>query len=108
MPTLRRVEAPVLWILAADDTEAPIEGTRERLTGLAAEGRPITVLQYPDADHGIIQFETGANGERIETRYSDGYIQAVIDWAASSRLDHTLGRGEVLARPASTGPRPAE
>ena len=108
MPTLRRVDAPMLWILAADDTGAPVEGTRERLTALAAEGRPITVLQYPDADHGIIQFETGANGERIETRYSDGYIQAVLDWAASGRLDHPLGRGEVLARPASTGARPAE
>lgn len=100
MPTLRTVEAPVLWVLAADDTEAPVENTRERLIGLAAEGRPITVLQYPDADHGMIQFERAPDGSRLETRYSEGYVRAVLDWAASGRLGDALGRGEVLARPA--------
>ncbi|MDP3802190.1 S9 family peptidase [Brevundimonas sp.] len=108
MPVLRSADAPILWILAADDTEAPPEGTRERLTMLAAEGRPITLLQYPDADHGIIEFERGADGSRIETRYSEGYIQAVLDWAGHGELRHDLGRGTVLARPASTGARPAE
>jgi dienelactone hydrolase len=99
LPTLRSVDAPILWILAADDTEAPIQGTRERLTMLAGQGRPITLLQYPDADHGIIQFERGPDGSRAETRYSEGYIQAVLDWAAHGALRHDLGRGEVLARP---------
>lgn len=108
MPVLRSVDAPILWILAADDTEAPPEGTRERLTTLAAEGRPITLLQYPDADHGIIEFERAADGSRVEARYSEGYIQAVLDWAAHGALRHDLGRGTVLARPASTGARPAE
>ena len=103
LPTLRSVDAPMLWILAANDTEAPVEGTRRRLIGLAAQGRPVTVIQYPDADHGIIQFERGPDGSRAETRYSDGYIQAVLDWAAAGRLSHSLGRGEVLAAPASTG-----
>jgi hypothetical protein len=75
---------------------------------LAAEGRPITLLQYPDADHGIIEFERAADGSRVETRYSEGYIQTVLDWAAHGELRHDLGRGAVLARPASTGARPAE
>jgi len=100
LPTLRGLDVPMLWILAANDTEAPMEGTRERLTALAAEGRPVTVVQYPDADHGIVQFEPGPDGTRIETRYSDGYVQAVLDWAAYGALRHDLGRGEVLARPA--------
>lgn len=100
MPTLRSVDAPMLWILAADDTEAPVQGTRERLIALAGEGRPITVVQYPDADHGIIQFDRAADGSRTETRYADGYIQAMLDWAATGTLRHPLGRGEVLARPA--------
>lgn len=108
LPTLRSVKAPVLWILAADDTEAPAKGTREPLVALAAEGRPITVLEYPDAEHGIIQFERAADGSRIETRYSEGYIQAVLDWAAHGDLRHDLGRGQVLARPASTAGRPTE
>lgn len=108
LPTLRALDTPMLWILAADDTEAPMEGTRERLTALAAEGRPVTVVQYPDADHGIVEFERGPDGARIETRYSDGYIQAVIDWAAAGRLSHPLGRGQVLAAPASTGTRRTE
>lgn len=100
LPTLRGLDVPMLWILAANDTEAPMEGTRPRLAALAAEGRPVTVVQYPDADHGIVQFETGPDGTRIQTRYSDGYIQAVLDWAAYGELRHDLGRGEVLARPA--------
>ncbi len=108
LPTLRSVDAPILWILAAEDTEAPVDGTRERLKALTAEGRPITLIQYPDTEHGIMEFETGPDGARAETRYSDGYIQAVIDWAAEGRLSHPLGRGEVLAAPASTGRRPAE
>jgi hypothetical protein len=108
MPVLRSGDSPILWILAANDTEAPPEGTRERLTLLAAEGRPITLLQYPDTDHGIVEFERGSDGSRIETRFSEGYIQAVIDWAAHGELRHDLGRGTVLARPASTGARPAE
>jgi uncharacterized protein len=108
MPVLRSVDAPILWILARDDTEAPPEVTRERLTTLAAEGRPITLLQFPDADHGIIEFEQAADGSRLQTGYSDGYFQAVLDWAAHDELRHDLGRGEVLARPASTGARPAE
>ena len=108
LPTLRSVEAPTLWILAADDTEAPVQGTREPLIALAADGRPITVLEYPDAEHGIIQFERAADGSRIETRYSEGYIQAVLDWAAHGDLRHDLGRGQVVARPASTAGRPTE
>lgn len=100
LPTLRGLDVPMLWILAANDTEAPMEGTRRRLTALAAEGRPVTIVQYPDADHGIVQFEPGPDGARIETRYSEGYIQAVLDWAAYGALRHDLGRGEVLARPA--------
>lgn len=108
MPVLQSLTAPALWILAEDDTEAPPEATRERLIRLAAEGRPITLLQYPDADHGIIEFERAADGSRLETRYSEGYFQAVLDWAAHGDLRHDLGRGQVLARPASTGPRPAE
>lgn len=108
LATLRGLDTPMLWILAANDTEAPMEGTRDRLTALAAEGRPVTVVQYPDADHGIVEFERGADGSRTETRYSDGYIQAVLDWAAHGELRHDLGRGQVLARPASTGSRPAE
>lgn len=108
LPTLRGLDVPMLWILAANDTEAPMEGTRTRLTALAAEGRPVTVVQYPDADHGIIQFEPGPDGSRVETRYSDGYIQAVLDWAATGRLAHPLGRGQVLAAPASTGARSSE
>lgn len=99
LPTLRSVQAPMLWILAAEDGEAPVEGTRDRLIALTAEGRPVTVLQYPDADHGIIEFQRASDGSRVMTRYSDGYIQAVLDWAAAGELRHPLGRGEVLARP---------
>jgi hypothetical protein len=33
----------------------------------------------PTAGHGIIEFEE-KNGERLETRFAEGYLQRVADW----------------------------
>jgi hypothetical protein len=42
---------------------------------------------FPTADHGITEFEI-KNGERIDTRFSDGYFQLVVDWIL--RKDPTI------------------
>lgn len=103
LPVLRSVTAPMLWIQARDDTEAPPEETRDVLIALAREGRPVTLLEYPDTDHGIILVQSTADGRRVETGHAPGYIQAVLDWAARGRLDGDYGTGVILASPASTG-----
>jgi pimeloyl-ACP methyl ester carboxylesterase len=85
LPDLRRLRPPLLWVLAAEDREAPVEGTRLRLTALAAEGRPITVIEFPRTDHGIREFEP-AGKERRYTRYADGYYAAVLEFARTGKL----------------------
>lgn len=102
LPVLSALNTPMLWIQAANDTEAPPEATRRRLVDLSAQGRPITVLEYPNTDHGIIRFEIGADGRRSEIGYAPGYFQAVLDWARTGRLSPAYGDGRFLARAAGT------
>lgn len=87
LPALRAVKVPMLWVLAGADTEAPPDRTRQDLARLQAEGQPITVLEFPDTDHGIVEFETGPDGRRVTTRVAEGYFRAVVDFARAGRLD---------------------
>ncbi len=87
LPALRAVDVPMLWVLAGADTEAPPERTREDLARLQADGSPVTVLEFPDTDHGIVEFQTGPDGKRITTRVADGYFRAVVDFVRMGRLD---------------------
>jgi pimeloyl-ACP methyl ester carboxylesterase len=96
LPVLRKLNTPVLWVLAGDDTSAPIEETRRRLVTLGVEGRPITVLEYPRTEHGIMEYEEGPKGERLETGYADGWLQTTLDWARAGRLEHPVGEGITL------------
>jgi len=108
MPTLAGLATPQLWVLAAEDREAPEPETARRLVALAAKGRPITVLEYPLTDHGIYEFETAADGARTPLRVADGFTRAVLEFAAAGRLDGQYGAGRRLTpAPASTVPPPA-
>lgn len=100
LPVLSRLDTPMLWIQAEDDIGAPPDATRKRLVDLAAQGRPVTLLEYPDTDHGIVRYETAPNGVRTSLSYAAGYYQAVLDWAATGRLDGAYGNGRILTRSA--------
>lgn len=92
---LRRLDAPLLWILAAEDREAPVGTTRDALLGLTTRHRRVDVYQFPQTDHGMFEFVTDADGSRRYTRITEGYLQLIADWmhgAASGRY----GRGERL------------
>ncbi|MGH7021429.1 MAG: alpha/beta hydrolase family protein, partial [Brevundimonas sp.] len=102
LPVLSSLNTPMLWIQAQDDKEAPPDATRQRLINLSAEGRPITLLEYPNTDHGILLFETAPDGSRTSLRYAPGYFQAVLDWARTGRLDGVYGDGRLLAKPTLT------
>ncbi|AWV06195.1 alpha/beta hydrolase family protein [Marilutibacter maris] len=92
---LERLDAPLLWVLAEQDREAPIEKTRGALQALAAAGKPVDVYLFPDTDHGMFEFRTLPDGERQGTRITDGYLRLLGDWIkgdASGRY----GRGTRL------------
>lgn len=95
MPVLRSVKPPMLWILAGEDLEAPVEETRTRLVGLAKAGRPVTVIEFPNTDHGIRAFDV-VEGKRRYTGYPDGYYRAVLDFARTGKAAGSYGTGQRL------------
>ncbi len=96
---LRRLDVPLLWVLAAEDREAPIAATRSILSSLAANGKKIDVYLFPDTDHGMFEFRANADGSRTPTRITDGYLGLLADWIKQD-LHGTYGRGKKLdARP---------
>lgn len=103
LPVLSLLDTPMLWIQAEDDRGAPPDATRRRLIDLSAQGRPITLLEFPDTDHGIVRFETAPDGSRTSLGYAPGYFEAVLDWARTGRLDGGYGDGRILARADPTG-----
>jgi uncharacterized protein len=104
MPTLRALKSPQLWILGEDDFEAPSAPTAVRVKALAAQGRPITLAVFPHAEHGIYEFETGPDGERVDTRNAEGYFAMMRDFARDGRLKGPYGASVVtLPKPPAQG-----
>ncbi|MBL0916152.1 MAG: alpha/beta fold hydrolase [Sphingopyxis sp.] len=94
---LRKLDAPLLWVLAGADREAPIETTQGALLGLAKEGKPVDVYRFPDTDHGMFEFTTNADGSRSVTRITDGYLKLLGDWIKGD-VRGAYGRAEHLTR----------
>ncbi|MBN8949856.1 alpha/beta hydrolase [Rhizobium sp. 60-20] len=98
MPTLRALAVPQLWVLGADDLDAPSEETSRRLTTLIDAGRPITLAVYPGAEHGMTEYEAGPDGARVSTRYAEGYFAMLRDFALSGSIHGSYGRAHITHR----------
>lgn len=92
---LRRLKAPLLWVLAGEDREAPIAQTGAALKQLVAAGRPVEVYVFPDTDHGMMEFTTNPDGSRTITRVTDGYLRLLADWIKRD-LHPPYGRGRKM------------
>lgn len=92
---LQKLDTPLLWVLAGEDREAPIETTRGALLGLTKAGKPVDVYLFPDTDHGMFEFTTDASGERQVTRITDGYLKLLGDWIKGDARG-TYGRAQRL------------
>jgi uncharacterized protein len=93
--TLKKLRAPLLWVLAGEDREAPIETTRATLSKLMARGQKIDLYLFPNTDHGMMEFRTNADGSRTITRITDGYLKLLADWMKAS-VNGTYGRAEKI------------
>jgi dienelactone hydrolase len=100
VPVLRALAAPQLWMIAADDTEAPPDETIRRLRALQAEGRPIDLAVYPNADHGMIHSERSADGETRETSHVQNYYRQVAQWIEAGDLSFARQAGAIVTTPA--------
>jgi len=79
VPALKAYDKPHLWILAGRDSSAPSANTLRILREVQASRPNLDIVMFPTADHGIIEFEE-KSGERLETRFSEGYFRLVADW----------------------------
>jgi hypothetical protein len=96
MPVLRNLDVPQLWILGADDTDAPSAETVRRLRALAVERKPIVTAVFPHADHGIYEYETKADGTRVSTRNPDGYFAMMRDFIRIGRVGKHYGTSVIF------------
>lgn len=94
---LKKLDTPLLWVLAGEDREAPIETTRGALLDLAKAGKPVDVYLFPDTDHGMFEFTTAADGSRNVTRITDGYLKLLGDWIKDNARG-AYGRAEHLTK----------
>jgi dienelactone hydrolase len=101
LPALRASRTPQLWILGSDDLDAPSAETAQRIRNLIAEGRDYTLAVFPGAEHGITEYELNAKGERVSTRYSQGYFQMMADFIRYGRIGEHYGSA-AITRPART------
>lgn len=95
MPVLSNLNVPQLWILGGQDRDAPPFETMRRLSELRRNGRPVTTAVFPDADHGMYEFEARPDGERVSTRQPQGYLQMMVDFIKGKRIASAYGNAEV-------------
>lgn len=95
---LKGLDQPLLWVLAEDDREAPIENSRRVLSTLVDMGKPIEVYLFPDTDHGMFEYTEQPDGTRRSTRITDGYLQLLGDWMKGD-VRSRYGRGSRLSAP---------
>lgn len=76
-PTLEAIDAPQLWILAGEDTEAPHERTLAILREIQPTKPRLDIVVFPNTEHGIQEFVVNEKGERTPTRYAEGYYELI-------------------------------
>lgn len=96
-PVLSNLTVPQLWILGEDDVDAPSAETARRLRALNAAGHLVSVAVFPHAEHGIYEYETAADGQRLSTRQPDGYFRLMRDFISGKPLGAAYGTA-VLTR----------
>lgn len=80
VPTLAALDVPSLWIFGGEDSSMPTQWSIDELETLQAAGRPIEIEIFSEAEHGILLFEEGDDGERSYLGYAPGYLQLQVDW----------------------------
>jgi hypothetical protein len=94
--SLRKLAAPLLWMIAADDSEGPGPETSENLTKLHDEGRPVTIATFPGTEHGIHLIRKTADGKREQIGYSPGYFAMELEFARTGRLARRYPGVEII------------
>ena len=81
MRVLKTITVPQLWVFAEEDRQAPIGQSLERLTMLRKQGKPITMVVFPETEHGMWNYEQAPDFSRKHTRITPGFYDLMADWA---------------------------
>lgn len=106
LPLLESLPIPQLWVIAADDMEAPNAETLRRIRALQSSAHPIDLAVFPHTDHGMFEFEQDNDGDRIPLRHADGYFALVADWIAQRTASNTYGDAVIEWHEAEVDPAP--
>jgi pimeloyl-ACP methyl ester carboxylesterase len=99
MAVLANLDVPQLWILGGKDRDAPPAETLRRLATLQRAGKPIATAVFPDAEHGMYEFEEKPGDERVSTRQPNGYLRMMRDFIQGRPLAPAYGNARISASP---------
>ena len=97
MPVLKTLRTPQLWILGADDIDAPPQETWRRLLALKRAGMPLSLAMLPRAEHGLYEYELNAKGERVSLGLARQYFPLMRDYLLSGEIARQY-EGAVIVR----------
>lgn len=92
MPALKKVNCPMLWVIAGKDSEAPSTETIARLKQLQLAGSHLDLIIFPNADHGIIEMK----GNELLGKHSEGYFRLLKDWILTRKINRQYGNATQL------------
>ena len=68
IPSIRKLRIPALWLYGGKDTFIPPRLSARRLAPIAAEpGRDFTVVDFPNANHALVETTTGLTSEMLRS-----------------------------------------
>ncbi|MBC9932897.1 alpha/beta hydrolase family protein [Chitinophaga qingshengii] len=93
LPAFRRVNVPMLWVIAGKDTEAPNGATIDILKEAITTRKNIDMVIFPHADHGIIEVTDTPQGPEALGRHAPGYFDLLRDWVKTRQVKKSYGNG---------------
>ncbi len=86
IPSIRALRIPVLWTYGSLDRHIPSRLSESRLAPLGA-GHDFTVLDFPHANHALVETQTGLTAEMLRSdTFAPGLFAAVRGWLSARNL----------------------
>ncbi len=80
MPVLKKLQVPILWVVAENDREAPVKRTLKSLRMLRKFNSKLDVYIFPNTDHGMYEYSEMPDGSRNNIRITNGYFRLITEW----------------------------
>jgi uncharacterized protein len=88
MPWIRKLKIPALWVYGGLDKIMPPRLSERLLEPVAAEsGRDFTILDFPNANHALVETKTGLTSEMLRSAtFAPGLFPQVGTWLKAHGL----------------------